>query len=94
MSLRERLSAIEHEQWVEWSTAVLPEVSDERRDRWRRFQVPYEELHETVKDQDRYWTDIVLATVREHLTEQAQADGLADVAEWLDKVLTDRGPEA
>lgn len=53
--LLEKLAALEHEQWMDWSRNVAPEVSDERRQRWEKYWVPYSELPEGVKDPDRFW---------------------------------------
>lgn len=61
--LLERLARLEHEQWMEWSQAVADEVSPERRERWRRYWVPYEELPEEIKELDRQWARKVLAEV-------------------------------
>ena len=51
--LLEELAEVEHRQWMTWACAVMPEVSTERRMRWRRFIVPYAELPEEVKELDR-----------------------------------------
>ena len=61
--LLERLAELEHEQWVAWSRAVADEVSEERRRRWQAFWVPYAELPEDVKEQDRVWARKALAIV-------------------------------
>lgn len=63
MSLREKLAALEHDQWVEWAKVVEAEVSPERRKRWQKYYVPYDELDEEVKDQDRVWADKILAVI-------------------------------
>ena len=63
--LLERLAELEHEQWVAWSRAVAAEVSEERRRRWRACWVPYAELPEDVKEQDRVWARKVLAALGE-----------------------------
>jgi hypothetical protein len=62
--LLERLAELEHEQWLAWSKAVAPEVSPERRARWEACWVPYAELPDAVKEQDREWARKVLAVVR------------------------------
>jgi hypothetical protein len=59
--LLERLAELEHEQWVAWSRAVAAEVAPERRRRWEACWVPYAELPEEVKEQDRVWARKVLA---------------------------------
>ena len=53
--LLERLAELEHEQWMQWSKAVADEVSSERRARWEKYWVPYDQLPEEVKEQDRVW---------------------------------------
>jgi hypothetical protein len=58
--LLERLAALEHEQWTAWSQTVADEVSEERRRRWAAYWVPYPELPEEVKEQDREWARKVL----------------------------------
>jgi hypothetical protein len=59
--LLERLAELEHEQWMYWSQAVAAEVSEERRQRWAALWVPYRDLPEDVKEQDRVWARKVLA---------------------------------
>jgi hypothetical protein len=60
-SLLERLAELEHKQWMAWSQAVAAEVSAERRRRWQECWVPYEQLPDEVKEQDRLWARQVLA---------------------------------
>ena len=62
--LLERLAELEHEQWVAWAREVQGEVAPERRERWRAFFVPYGELPEEVKEQDRAWARKVLELLR------------------------------
>ena len=64
-SLLERLAELEHEQWVAWSKAVADEVSAERRQRWEACWVPYAELPDDVKEQDRVWARKVLSMLGE-----------------------------
>jgi len=56
----ENLSSLEHEQWIYWARAVLPEVSEETRKRWEKYFVPYFELEDKVKALDRVWAQRVL----------------------------------
>lgn len=58
--LLERLAEVEHEQWMHWSQSVAAEVSAERRQRWQACWVPYEDLPEEEKEQDRIWARKVL----------------------------------
>lgn len=64
--LLEELSEIEHDQWVEWSKAVGTEVSEDRKKRWKKYWIPYEDLPEDVKEQDRVYARKVLDAVEKH----------------------------
>jgi hypothetical protein len=55
----ERLAAIAHDQWMTWANAVLSEVHDTRRMRWRKLMVPYVKLSEEMKEHDRKWARII-----------------------------------
>ncbi|WP_177209077.1 hypothetical protein [Natronobacterium haloterrestre] len=65
-TLRERLAALEHRQWMEWSQHLAAEedLSDDRLKRWESLWIPYAELSEEMKDHDREWADKVLDEVR------------------------------
>lgn len=65
-NLLEELSKIEHDQWIEWSKSVSSEVSDERKERWEKYWVPYDDLSEEVKEQDRVYARKVLDVVNKH----------------------------
>jgi hypothetical protein len=56
----EKLAEIEHEQWMAWAKEVRHEVSEERRKRWQACFVPYQDLPEDVKEQDRVFARKVL----------------------------------
>jgi hypothetical protein len=60
----ERVAEVEHEQWMAWSKTVAPEVSPERRARWEKYWVPYKELPEEVKEQDRIWARKAIAAAK------------------------------
>lgn len=64
-SLREQLAALEHEQWMAWSQNIATSefISTERLSRWAALWLPYDELTEEQKDQDREWADKVLAAL-------------------------------
>lgn len=53
----EELAALEHEQWMTWAKQILEteNISPERRERWEKYFVPYEQLDETTKEFDRQW---------------------------------------
>jgi hypothetical protein len=63
-TLIERLAELEHEQWVYWSKGVAAEVSKERRRRWQSLWVPYDQLAENVKEEDRIWARKVVDLLR------------------------------
>jgi len=58
--LLEKLAELEHQQWEAWSKEVAIEVSEERRRRWQALWVPYADLSEAAKEQDRVWARKVL----------------------------------
>jgi hypothetical protein len=64
--LLECLAELEHEQWVAWSRAVAAEVAPQRRERWQAWWVPYEQLPEEIKEDDRLWARKVLALLDAH----------------------------
>lgn len=64
--LIEELAALEHEQWEEWSKNVSEEVSEDRQTRWKEYWVPYDDLTDEVKEQDREWARKVLEIVKRY----------------------------
>ncbi|KKL27957.1 hypothetical protein LCGC14_2379970 [marine sediment metagenome] len=58
----ELLAAIEHEQWIEWAKSIAKseKLSPERVKRWEKLYVPYDELTEESKEQDRVYARKVL----------------------------------
>lgn len=63
--LREKLSELEHEQWMKWAKTVLKEeeISEKREKRWKKDFVPYKDLPEETKDFDREWADKVIKII-------------------------------
>lgn len=61
--MREKIAALEHEQWIQWAKTLIEkeELSLERINRWKQLFVPYSELSEEMKDFDREWADKVLS---------------------------------
>lgn len=53
--LLEKLSALEHDQWVSWAQHILEteNISPGTRKRWEAYFVPYDELPESIKKLDR-----------------------------------------
>lgn len=68
----EELSALEHDQWVQWANSLMQseDLSEERIQRWIPYMVPYSELTDEVKEHDRKWARkalvIVLNNIREN----------------------------
>ena len=62
--LLEKLSELEHDQWMEWSKSVSDEVSEERKERWKKLWIPYDELSEEMKEQDRIYARKILKLVK------------------------------
>jgi hypothetical protein len=64
----ERLASLEHLQWMAWASSILDSepISDERRARWKALFVPYDELPEDMKEEDRKWARAVLAMGWDH----------------------------
>jgi len=50
---------------MEWSKeiAMTEPISEERKVRWKKLWVPYHQLPESVKEQDRVWARKVMAIV-------------------------------
>lgn len=60
--LLEKLAALEHEQWIAWSQNLTQNelLSYERLERWKALWIPYEQLTEEQKEQDRTWAAKVM----------------------------------
>ena len=51
----EMLAELEHDQWIHWANNISSEVSNERYDRWQTYLIPYADLPEEIKEEDRRW---------------------------------------
>jgi len=53
----EELSALEHRQWIHWTKALAKreDLPDGLVERWEENWIPYGELEDDVKEQDREW---------------------------------------
>jgi len=62
---REALAEAFHCAWVSWAETILDEevITLERAERWKAMFVPYAELPEEAKDQDREQVDLWLAAL-------------------------------
>ena len=67
--LVERLAALEHEQWMQWAQTIMGKepIGEERRRRWAGYMVPYADLTEEAKEQDRKWARRVVGEIVEVL---------------------------
>ena len=65
-SLLEQLAKLEHDQWMEWSKdlAAKENISKERKDRWKKLWIPYAELSEKEKEQDRVYARKILKLIK------------------------------
>lgn len=80
--IREVVARQEHEQWMRWAKNIMPELKNaldklpegckvadtiwRRLMRWELLLIPYSELTEEQKNQDRKEADIVLSKLTEH----------------------------
>ena len=71
--LVEEFAEIEHNQWVIWSKEIAKteNISKERLERWKKLWIPYKDLPEKVKEQDRIYARYVAEKVR---TERAKCE--------------------
>lgn len=79
VALTEKLAELEHEQWRKWSNELAKEIAEylnwlpedmrielsARLTRWNSLWVPYDELTEKAKEQDRVWARKVLQVFKE-----------------------------
>lgn len=54
-TILEETASLIHDAWVSWASTLLKEeeISEERRDRWTKYMVHYEDLEDGVKEEDR-----------------------------------------
>lgn len=87
---RERLSELEHEQWIAWSKniAETETITPARLERWKELWKPYDALTEAQKDQDREWADKVLAIISPTTPDRpTDWDTRGDICEMTSKML-------
>jgi hypothetical protein len=63
----EALAAVEHEQWIDLASFLTADedISTARREQWNALMVPYTNLPEEQKEQDRAWARKALAALGE-----------------------------
>jgi hypothetical protein len=92
---RERLAALEHEQWVKWAQSVMDSepISEARRERWERFMVPYADLDEPTKDYDREWADRALVILRGRCLPPSTGDAESEEQRRIEQAYIDGSVE-
>ena len=65
--LLEKLSDLEHKQWIHWTKYMMKSIYDEDKFvRWeKQIKIPYSELIEEDKEKDRIWARKVLEILKE-----------------------------
>lgn len=88
---RERLAALEHEQWAHWTTYFFDNLSEENIGRWRnQTYTPYSKLSEEEKESDREWADKVIAESEGELA-AARAEGEARAKAGVAEIVSSLG---
>ncbi len=66
IDIREQLAELMHNQWMEWSKEIdhTEDLDPARRNRWKKLWVPYAQLTEMQKDQDRVYADRIIEVVK------------------------------
>lgn len=61
----EKLAELEHEQWMSWAKTLMEteNISESRKQRWKKYMVSYDALPEDMKEQDRKWARKVLKLI-------------------------------
>ena len=66
-----KLAELEHEQWCFWSKDIASTgLNDLRLERWKKLWIPYNELPEEMKREDRLWAERVLKVFRRERNER------------------------
>jgi len=86
--LREALAKLEHDQWRVWASSLMERelLSPERMERWQKLLIPYAELTEEQKDQDRKWADKALALLQLKI-EEARGQGKKKAVGFIESYL-------
>lgn len=65
-SLLEQLASLEHEQWMEWAKSLMKNenISESRKERWEKLFIPYSELSEESKEQDRVYARKIISILK------------------------------
>lgn len=65
--LLEQLAELEHKQWMEWAKSIMKKetLSKERVERWKELFIPYDDLTEESKEQDRVYARKILKLLKD-----------------------------
>lgn len=65
-ALIETLAEIEHEQWMEWAKSLQEneDLSEDRINRWEKLYIPYDELTDESKEDDRVYARKVIEAIK------------------------------
>jgi len=79
----EHLSSLIHDQWISWARnlALHENLSGERLDRWNKLYVPYDQLSEDMKAEDRKFALKFLNSISEGMVKDVFRGYLASVPE-------------
>lgn len=60
--LLEKLSELEHNQWMDWAKSLMEQekLSKERVERWKKLFIPYKDLPDSEKESDRIYARKIL----------------------------------
>lgn len=62
---QERLADLIHQQWMSWAASIMgsERLSTARVERWTQYMIPYAELDEQTKEEDRRWARRFMAVL-------------------------------
>jgi hypothetical protein len=64
---KEKLAALEHDQWAHWTKYMLSNLTPENIARWKKqIDTPYADLSEKEKDSDREWAEKAIKLMNRH----------------------------
>lgn len=61
----EELADLEHEQWIKWSKDIsrTEDISEDRKKRWQQYWIPYKDLPDNIKEEDRKYARKVMKII-------------------------------
>lgn len=91
-TMLEVLAEIEHIQWMEWAQSLMDNenISQELRARWAKLMIPYKDLSEESKEQDRVYARKVLSIVSSIQSEGVTANQMFIQGKALKMLAKDR----